>query len=314
MADSFNKVEFIKVAYYYYKTGMTQFEIANKMSMSRQRVNRILKKCLETGIVKISIQEYENQNVEFETQLETLLGLKEVIIADCQDPEINESLGASASSYLERVIKDNDIIGFSRGRALSQLVNSLVPVDKKNLTVTQLVGGLNAQEANINSDDIVRHSAEILNAKPFFMYAPIIVESKLLRDSMLNESFFSQVYNTMKNCTIAVVGIGDMSAQSTFVQRNFMTEEEYSVLQSKNAVGEICTHYFNGNGKNIECGINDRVFAIDYDSYKKIPLRIGVGGGSEKISAITGAINGKLINVLITDYDTAKVLYQKNKS
>lgn len=310
MAEPFDKNEFIKVAHYYYKSGLTQQEIADKMSMSRQRVNRILKKCLETGIVKISIQEFEDQYVELETQLESALGLSEVIIAASREGGMGESIGAAASVYLKRVIKDNDIIGFSRGRALSGLVAGLVPADRKNLTVTQLVGGLNAQEAHINSDDIVRQSAEILNAKPYFMYAPIIVENKQLRDSMLAESFFSQVYNTMKRCTVAVVGIGDMSIQSSFVQRNFMSEEEYSVLKGKNAVGEICTHYFDGKGKIIENGINDRVFAIDYKSYGKIPLRIGVAGGEEKISAIRGATKGKLINVLITDYDTAKALLQ----
>ena len=310
MAESFSKNEYIKIAYYYYKNGMTQQEIAKRMSMSRQRVNRILKKCLDTGIVKIVIQEYENQNVEFETQLEARLGLNEVIIADVRENAVNEAIGEAGSSYLQRVIKDGDVIGFSRGRALSALVDSLTPADKKNLTVTQLVGGLNAQEAHTNSDDIVRHSAEILNAKPYFMYAPIIVENRQLRDSMLNESFFSQVYNTMKKCTVAVVGIGDMSSQSAFVQRKFVSEEEYGVLKGNNVVGEICTHYFDKNGTIIDSGLNDRVFAIDGNSYKKIPLRIGIAGGKEKIAAITGAVKGKMINVLVTDYDTAKTLYE----
>ncbi|MEL7571295.1 MAG: sugar-binding domain-containing protein, partial [Eubacteriaceae bacterium] len=202
--------EYIKVAYYYYKAGMTQDEIAKKMFMSRQRVNRILKKCLETGIVTIHIQEYDSQNVEFEAQIEALTGLKEIVVTDSEIKELNESLGIAASAYLERIIRDNDIIGFSRGRALSYLVDNLVPINRKNLTVTQLVGGLNAEEAHINSDNIVRNTAEILNAKPCFMYAPIIVENKQLRDSMLNQSFFSQAYETMKNCTVAIVGIGDM--------------------------------------------------------------------------------------------------------
>lgn len=300
--------EYTKVAYYYYKIGMTQDDIAKKMSMSRQRVNRILKKCIETGIVKIVIQEYEYQNVELEVKLETLLGLNEIIIVNNANIEINDSLGKAASSYLERVIKDNDIIGFSRGRALSALVNNLQPTGRKNLTVTQLVGGLNAEEANINSDSIVRHSSDILNAQPCFMYAPIILENKQLRDSLMKESFFSRVYDTMKACTIALVGIGDMSSKSTFVQKMFISNEESYTLQSKNAVGEVCTHYFDINGKIIESGINDRVLAIDLDSFKRIPLRIGIGSGPEKLSAIIGATRGKLINVLITDLETAQAI------
>jgi len=310
MSDSFQKNEYRKVAYYYYKAGMTQQEIAEKMSMSRQRVNRILKKCLETGIVKIVIQEFEDQNVEFETQLEAALGINEVIITSNEGGQLLESLGAAASAYLERIIQDGDIIGFSRGQTLSRLVDSLVPIPRKNLIVTQLVGGLNEEETHTNSDNIVRHSSEILHAKPCFMYAPIVVENKRLRDSMLNDGYFSQIYDTMKNCTVAMVGIGDMSDRSVLVQRNFMLDTEYGILKSSSAVGEVCTHYYDICGKIIESGINDRVFAIDYMSYQKIPVRVGVAGGSNKIAAITGAVRGGLINVLITDYDTGKALYQ----
>ena len=308
MQDANTRNEYTKVAYYYYKLGMTQDDIAKKLSMSRQRVNRILKKCLETGIVKIVIQEYEHQNVELEIQLETLLGLNEIIIVNNTDVEINEAIGTAASSYLERVIKDKDIIGFSRGRALSSLVNNLQPIERKDLIVTQLVGGLNAEEAHINSDDIVRHSSEVLHAKPCFMYAPIILENKQLRDSLMKEGFLSRVYDTMKACTIALVGIGDMSNNSVFVHRKYISKSEYDILQSNKSVGEICTHYFDVNGKIIESGINDRVLAIDMDSYKKIPLRIGVGGGPEKLSAIIGAARGSLINVLITDLETAHAI------
>ena len=194
MAETIQENEYVKIAYYYYKIGMTQDEIAKKMAMSRQRVNRIIKRCLETGIVTITIQEHENTNVELEARLEESTGLNEVVVTGSEAQDINDALGAAAAAYLERVLKDSDIVGFSRGRALSHLVSSLHPVSRKNLTVTQLVGGLNAEETSTNSDNIVRDSALILKARPCFMYAPIIVENKQLRDSMLSQNFFSQVY------------------------------------------------------------------------------------------------------------------------
>lgn len=309
MAVPLKTNEFVKVAYYYYKSGMTQNEIAKKMSMSRQRVNRILKKCLETGIVKIVIQDFDDQNVELETKFEALSGLNEALIVNCEGNDINDSLGPVAASYLERILKDKDIIGFSRGRALSSMVDSLVQTDKKELTITQLVGGLNAEESNTNSDNIVRHSSEVLNAQPYFMYAPIIVESRKLRDSMLNETVFAQMYDKMKHSTVAVVGIGDTATESEFGKRSFLTEKECNTLRDQKAVGEICTHYFDIDGKIIESEINGRVFAIDYNNFKNIPIRIGVSGGKEKVSAIEGAIRGNLINVLITDYDTSMAVY-----
>lgn len=300
--------EYSKIAYYYYKMGLTQDEIAHKMSTSRPRINRILKKCHDMGIVKVEIKDIEKQNVELEIQLENLLGLKEIIIAGDKFTAEGSMVEIAASTYLERILNDNDIIGFSRGRALLCLVNSLKPIQKNNLTVTQLVGGLNTGEVSINSDDIVRKASEILNAKPHYMYAPIILESPEIRNSLFKENFFANIYETMKSCTVAIVGIGDMSINSAFDQRKYIHKSELEMLQANNAVGEICTHYFDINGKILKSSLEDRVLAIELKDYMNIPIRIGIAYGNEKLSPILGAIRGGLINVLITDLSTANYL------
>lgn len=51
--DSKTRKEYTKIASYYYELGMTQEEIANRISLSRQKVNRVIKQCIELGIVKI---------------------------------------------------------------------------------------------------------------------------------------------------------------------------------------------------------------------------------------------------------------------
>lgn len=309
MAGAEQNNELVKVAYYYYKTGLTQDEIAKKMFMSRQRVNRILKKCLETGIVKISIQNCEQRDMELETRLERRLGINEVIVANTShgdDPYI--PVGNAAAVYLERVLQNGTTLGFSRGRALSALVNQLLPVDCSGLTVTQLVGGLNAEESVLNSDSIVHRASLILNAKPCFMYAPIVLENKELRDALIKESIYQQAYQSMSACTVAVVGIGDMSDGSSVRQLSFISDSELGFLNQNGAVGEVCTHYFDLDGKLIKSGLEDRVLAIDFDSLFNIPLRIGVGCGITKVNAIIGAARGHFLNVLITDSETAQKL------
>ena len=74
------KNEYRRVAYYYYKEGLTQEEIAKRMKMSRQRVNRIISSCIDLGIVTINIEGLDNSNLELETKLEDKYGLKEVRI------------------------------------------------------------------------------------------------------------------------------------------------------------------------------------------------------------------------------------------
>ena len=50
------RFEYGKVAYLYYTEHVTQDAIGKQMHMSRQRVNRIIKECLEEGIVKIIVE------------------------------------------------------------------------------------------------------------------------------------------------------------------------------------------------------------------------------------------------------------------
>ena len=44
---------------------------------------------------------------------------------------------------------------------------------------------------------------------------------------------------------------------------------------------------------------------------RKIKRVVGISSGREKLDAIYGAINGKLINVLVTNAETAKLLLDK---
>jgi DNA-binding transcriptional regulator LsrR (DeoR family) len=297
--------EYTKIAYYYYKSGMTQDEIAKRMSISRQKVNRVLKKCLEEGIVKISIDGYAYEGIEAETKLESMLGLDRIIIVAGPGKEV---LGNAAAVYLKGVIKDNDIIGFSGGKALSSIVDNLKSVEAGNLSVTQLVGILNTNGEYGSSDYIVRKAADKLSAKPHFIYAPMVLNNKLLRDSLLKDDFYTDVFNAMRTCTIAMVLIGGMDHICSLTQTKFVSNEEVEDLKRKEAVGEVCTHFFDINGNAISSTINSRVLSIDIDSYKKIPLKVGIGKGTESIEAIIGAARSKLINVLITDYETSQKL------
>ena len=100
------KQEYRRVAYYYYKEGLTQEEIAKRMQMSRQRVNRIISSCIELGIVTINIEGLDNSNLELETKLEQKYGLKEVRVIDEAAEEMKiQELGIEGGKYLRSILK-----------------------------------------------------------------------------------------------------------------------------------------------------------------------------------------------------------------
>ena len=307
------KNEYRRVAYYYYREGLTQEEIAKRMKMSRQRVNRIISSCIDLGIVTINIEGLDNSNLELETKLEDKYGLKEVrIINETADEQKIQELGIEGGKYLRSILKDNDIIGFSRGRNTSALVDFL-PEDVEyphNITVTQLMGSAIETNENTAVDETVYHFAAKLHAKASRLYAPIILSNEELRDSFIQEPYFEKSYEVIKKCDIAVVGIGTASSQWKHMISLYDIADKEQTEWAKDVAGEVCTHFYNSEGAAIEPPFRNRIISILLDDYMKIPVRIGVAGGKDKTEAIAAAIKGDYINVLITDLQTARQLME----
>ena len=74
------------------------------------------------------------------------------------------------------------------------------------------------------------------------------------------------------------------------------------------AVGGVCLRFFDQDGALINSPLNDSVMAISPNQLKAVSRRIGVAGGSEKLTAIAAAVKGGWINTLITDLETARQL------
>ncbi len=86
------------------------------MNMSRQRVNRILKKALEDNIVQIKINDMDKYNVELENKLEEKFNLKQsVVINPIDDYTIYGALGIAGAEYLEGILTKEDMIGVTWG-------------------------------------------------------------------------------------------------------------------------------------------------------------------------------------------------------
>jgi DNA-binding transcriptional regulator LsrR (DeoR family) len=95
------------------------------------------------------------------------------------------------------------------------------------------------------------------------------------------------------------------------VQNNILSEVEIERINKKGAVGDIGLRFYDPCGKPIDDEINDRIIGLDLDQYRKIKRVIGIAGGQEKIEAIRAALRGKLVDVLITDDQTARKLLEE---
>ena len=304
----------VKVATLYYKDGLTQDDISKKIKISKYQVNRILKRSVETGVVKISINDSMANISELEEKLEKAFNLKRAIVVDnsgLSDKELKAKMGQAASAYLFEIIKNNDIIGIAWGTTVNEVVTHLPNKINKKVDIVQVTGGMHQLSVNLNCQDIARRLAAVFGAEPHLIYAPAIVESSKLRNLLLNESSIKAAFDFFNKIDIAIVGIGAIfpKVTSSFIETGSFSEDDLKKLKASNTVGDVASHFFDINGKISDPDIDKRMIAISAEDLLKIPYSIGIAGGEAKAESILGSLRGKYVNILVTDSKAAaKVL------
>src|SRR6185503_17862523 len=104
-----------KVARMYYRDGLRQVQITDRLSIHQSTVSRLLKRAEKEGIVRVTFSMPSGLHPDLEDALQSAYGLREAVVVDSIDKEdqIVRDLGAAAAFYLETTLKPRDVIGIS---------------------------------------------------------------------------------------------------------------------------------------------------------------------------------------------------------
>lgn len=310
-----------KVSLLYYNLDLTQQQIAKRLNLSRPKVSRLLKQARDLGIVKITVEIADDKYIDEEAELEKKYKLKEVIIVDLEYTDsgatahaLKLQLGKAGARYLQRTISENDVIGMSWGTTLSAMIETIVPISTKEVEVVQMLGGVGAPEAKEHTIGITRRLAQLLNTRSKLLQAPGIVSNPETKKVLLADRKVTEVMELFPSINTAFVGIGALTTNPFLRKKNpeLPTDIQTEILNT-DAVGDICLNFFNVYGKAVDTRFNELFIGISLEELKNIETVVGIAGGEEKFDAILGALNGKHINVLITDQKTARKLNELDK-
>ncbi|KNZ41960.1 sugar-binding transcriptional regulator [Acetobacterium bakii] len=299
---------YIKIAHWYYNLGMTQDEIAKRLSYTRQRVNRIISSLADMGIVTIKVNGYEQGNVKYETLIEEHFGLKQVIVADSYGESDNylPSLASVAAQYLDDYIQPKMTIGVSWGITLAETIARLSYSKKNDCMVVQMVGAQNFDKDILKSDQIARALSEKLDCACYMLYAPVVVDHPETKAMLMAEKSIKKSFEHMKRCDLAVFGVGQLTPDSTMYKRGLLKEEDIQELREEGFRGDICLNPIRLDGTWDNCFIKDRIITVGMEVLKQIPNVVAIAGGEDKTEAIISCLKSKCISTLIIDDATAK--------
>lgn len=312
-----------KIARFYYQDELTQAEIADRLRISRQKVQRLLREAHDSGIVHIAISPITGIFADLEADLERRYGLREVIVVETTQHEVQtvvaRELGAGAADYLLRIVEPHDRIVVSWGGTLLGMVNSLQaraqPQNLGDVTLIQGLGGLVDPNHEAHAADLTRRLARFLGGTAQLMPAPGVAGTRAARNALYNDPHVAQVLEKARGATLAFMGIGAPRSDSILLQQGTIVKlEELKELTDAGAVGDINLRYFDYHGKQVPSDLDDRVIGLSLDEIKQIKHVVGVAGGAAKLRAIRGALEGKLIHALVTDHITARHLAEPDQA
>lgn len=304
-----------EVASMYYEFDIPQNLIAERMFYSKAKVSRLLKKAREYGIVEININ-YPIQRVSIlETMLTETFGLKDSIVIrnypEHNNPEIRlKRLGKIAAGYLDNLLEDGDTIGIAWGRTLYQMVSSMKPDHPKKICIIQLMGAATeGYNMDLDAPSLIRIMAEKYKGVYMPLYAPLYVGNSLIKQALEKEPLIYKTLQAGKKANYIVTGIADFTADKTISWAGYLTPPKMEEYIKRGAVGFICGHFIDRNGRNVLPDIESNMVGISLEDLKRNQHVIAVAGGVDKALATYAALKGGYINCLITDvYIAEKII------
>ena len=290
--------------------------IATELGLSRPTVSRILQNARERGIVKIIIDPiFGNNYVDLEKKLESRYGLKEVFIVDMKQDnrDQKDELAKATATYLERLIKDDTIIGVSMGSSIGQIYRFVSKGTSKRVTFIPLIGGIGHLGMELHSNTIVEALAKSFGGDFYLLHAPARVSGVKIKEELMKEPDIRRIIKMGDGLDVAVVGIGVPNRGSAIMATGYYDEKDMESMRQKNVVGDVCMQFFDINGSTEAFEADNCVIGVDIKKLRRVPHSIGVASGPEKARAIQGAIKGGFVNVLVTDVECGKRLLEHDE-
>jgi DNA-binding transcriptional regulator LsrR (DeoR family) len=123
----------------------------------------------------------------------------------------------------------------------------------------------------------------------------------------MSEGVIREVLKQFNGIDYAFLGIGTL--EDPIISR-FLQPEEIENLRELGAVGQICLRYFDNQGQFLTGALNKRVISVSVEQLSQMKNVVALAGGSDKFDAVLGILKSGLLDVLVTDEETARFVLE----
>ena len=301
-----DKILITEVATLYYEKNFTQQQIAEKLSLSRQTVSKMLSDAIKENIVEIKINNPIKDCTILKQELCKVFNLKDAVVcaSSGRGEEVRRVMTVKAAAeYIKPIIETgNKKIAVSWGRTIKAFIAELSEIKTKNNVVFPLFGATDNEEPYFLSNEIAREMADKIGANVKYAWFPYLPDDMRDSDLFKKTSYYKKIQGLWNEIDLAVVGIGN-----TEILDHFSKTFGYS-KNNDAAIGDIATQFFNQNGEIL--GLYKNTLCASYENLKNAKQTVAIACGEDKAAAICCALKTGIITTLVTDDHNAKYILE----
>lgn len=294
----------------YYLEGKTQSQIAKELYLSRPKVSRLLKKARELQIVDITINYQNDEFEQLQGEIRRAFGIPHVVIAKTlsNNSDTLDEVGKAAAKELETRIHDDMTLGISWGQHVRRTAKFMKRRPHNHLKIVELFGAVSYDLGDADMLSIGRSLSSKLSGKLYPLPSPIYINDDAAREAIRETPLIKKTLSMIEDCDVIVSGIGSIDSDSMqTLWDNYVDGEMKNRIIAGGGIGFILAHFFDRNGQFLNVDINNHVIGIETATIKKKKI-LAVASGEEKVRAIYAALEGGLIDTLISDEETLRTV------
>lgn len=296
-------------AWLYYEESMTQEEVADRLGVSRASVVNFLQEARDRDIVTIAVSSQHLQTIGLAREVADAYGLSNCLVVpdDGGRVPVAERIGKAGARLLMERLQLDDVLGVSWGRTVQALSAALPQMKLSGVTVVQIAGS-SIGTSEFSPELCTSNIANKLGARCINLHAPGIVSTAQIKRLFMQEPALVETFRIIHSSTKVLFGVGDVDGAGTAMRSGYMTSEKIKPYLERGAIGVVSGRFIDRDGKPVLGALDNQMIGLTLDEIAKVPERICVAGGSEKIEAVYAALNGNYATVLVTDEATAREL------
>lgn len=322
--DEIDEALMVKAAWLYHVGGLNQAETAERLGLTRARVNRLLADALQEGIVSITIDRQLAGMLPVEEALKRRFGLEFCQATPALDlqPSIGagtvdkggltpaqkvafRAVGLLAANHLRAHLAREQpaTVGLGWGRTIEQMTLHFAGVSAPGARFISLMGSLTANSA-FNPFELVHALAKRTGGEGYFLPVPFIADTVEDKQVLLSQQQVVKALAIAETATLCLISVGELQEGALLRRQSMLSVADLRSLHAAGAVGDTNGIFFDRAGRPVDHPLNQRTIAVPLDTLRKLNVVLMVAS-PEKARAATALLASGVVKGLIVDGDTA---------